>query len=52
MAVAEGVAKEKDDECFVDIEDDDEEIDMVVETIDPVEDDNRNIFDILNMESD
>ena len=51
-SVAEGVAKEKDDECFVDIEDDDEEIDMVVETIDPVEDDNRNIFDILNMESD
>ena len=45
-SIPEGVTCENDDE-LLDIEDDDEEIDMVVE---PVENNDKNIFDIFNLE--
>ena len=45
-SIPEGATRENDDE-LVDIEDDDEKKDMVVE---PVENDDGNIFDIFNLE--
>jgi len=49
-SVAEGVTREKDDEGIIDVDDDDEEIDMIVETTDNIEDYDGNIFDIFNLD--